>query len=157
MSLRSSPRGSLSTRWGASQSIEVETVFGVDGVGFVEWSEGETASSEMEWLRSLRAKGEAVTDARPGCRSTRRSETGGGGIGSIRDAFEDEDALIEEAADFSCGRRSDRGGFCMQVAPEEKTRSHEARVLDETATVHGSCLLDHGTCRFALSVRFRHC
>ena len=74
--------------------VDVEAVFGVDGMRLFERSEGGAAFAIVNWLRRLRAKRESVSDAGPWLGRCGRREASGGGVGTVGDAFEDVDALI---------------------------------------------------------------
>lgn len=93
--------GALALVEGRGPDVEMKTVFGVDGAGFVERGEGGAALARVDGLKGLRAEGEAVADSGPWLWRGRRSEASGGGVGAVGDAFEDEDSLIGGAANFA--------------------------------------------------------
>jgi hypothetical protein len=88
--------------------VEVEAVLGVRGVRLVERSEGGAAFAVVDGLRSLRAEAENFTHAGPWFGGFGGSEASCGGVGTVRDAFENVDALIDEAENLS-GIRGDNG------------------------------------------------
>jgi hypothetical protein len=127
--------------------IEMETVFGVDGIGFIERGEGGAALPGMDGLRGLRAEGHAVADTGPRLGRDWWSEASGGRVGAVRNAFEDEDSLSGGTADFACGGGGDgRRGLRVELRGEEGACGKEGGALEEVAPVHGFCLSDHGTC-----------
>lgn len=65
----------------------------------------------MYGLRGFRAKGDGVADSLPWLGFDGRLEAGFGGVAAVRDAFEDFDAVVDEASDFAGGRGGDGGCF----------------------------------------------
>jgi hypothetical protein len=81
---------------GRSPDVEVEAVFAVDRVGFVERSEGGATLPHVNRLRGLGTEGETIADTCPWLRSDRLSKPGARSVGTIRNSFEDENVLIDE-------------------------------------------------------------
>jgi hypothetical protein len=83
--------------------VEVKAVFGVERVRLVERSEGGAAFAVVDGLRGLWAERVSVTNACPRGWRCGRGEASGRGVGTVGDAFEDVDVLIEDAANFAEG------------------------------------------------------
>jgi hypothetical protein len=121
-----------------SPDVEVETVFTVDRVGFVERSEGGATLPHVNRLRGLGTEGETIADTCPGLRSDRWGEPGARSVGTIRNSFEDENVLIDGSSHPAgvCGR--DR-----RCGPGEKSFGNDGSSgekgggLEQAASVHG--------------------
>ena len=77
--------------------VEVEAVFAVGGVFFVEGREGGAAGAGVDGLRGLGAEGEGVSYAGPGDGFGGGLESGFGGVVAVGDALEDVDSTVEIA------------------------------------------------------------
>jgi hypothetical protein len=119
--------------------VEVKAVLTVDRVGLVERGKRRATLTRMDRLRSLGSEGKAIADAGPRLRADCRRKACGGGVGSIGDAFEDEDALIGEAANFAGASGGDGGGLGVKRAREQAC-GEEGGALEKVATVHWSYL-----------------
>ena len=91
--------------------VEVKAVLAVDGVFFVEGREGRATAPGVDGLWGLRAEGDGVADSLPWLGFDRRLEAGFGGVFAVWDAFEDFNAVVDEASDFAGGCGGDRGCF----------------------------------------------
>ena len=104
-------------------------------------SSGEKAErlgAGVDGLRGLRAEGEGVADAGPGRGLCGGHEPAPGGVGAVGDAFEDVDAVLDEAADLAGGGCGDRSvGLCPGFArADHRSRCDQGRSLQQLAARH---------------------
>ena len=83
----------------------------------------------MDGLWGLRPDGDGVADSLPWLGLDRRLEAGFGGVFAVGDAFEDFDAVVDEASDLACGCGGDGGRFGFQCAGRDGCEGGELQHL----------------------------